>query len=150
MSAAADRLGKWLAIGGAVAVVVLVASAIVATGSPAEQRRMRIDAGRIEDLERIQVYADAWFTHHGQVSPDLDSIAKQPGADVRIDDRDGRGRYGYERIDATHYRLCAEFDTDTARTRSEEYPANMPAWSHPAGRHCFTLVAKKTKPENDY
>ena len=143
MTEPADKLGRWLAIGGAIAVVAVVAAAIATTGSPMEQRRARIDAGRIEDLEDITGAVHAWARSEGSLPPDLATLANAPGASLPIEDRDGRGHYVYERVDANHFRVCAEFDTDTAKIPSHRYPAGSPDWDHPAGRHCFTRTKKK-------
>ena len=143
MSEAADKLGKWLAIGGAIAVCAVVVASILATGTPMEQRRMRIDAGRVDDLEKIVDAARAWANAKGSLPPDFETLANAPGASLPREDRDGRGRYEYAVIDPTHFRVCAEFDTDTAKVRSEQFPASLVAWNHPAGRHCFTRTKKK-------
>lgn len=143
MSAAADKLGKWLAIGGSIAVGAVVALSIVATGTPMEQRRIRIDAGRVDDLQEIQQAVRIYWNVHDAVPADLATLTNQPGANLPVADREGRGRYEYARIDDDHYSLCAVFDTDTALMRSEDYPANSQEWMHPAGRHCFTRTLGK-------
>jgi hypothetical protein len=139
----ADKLGKWLAIGGAVAVVAVVAMSIVQMGTPMAQRRMRIDAGRVGDLARIASVINLWQDARGTLPPDLATLARRPGADLPIVDRVTGVPYEYARVDATHYRLCAVFTTDTAHGRVDEWPASGPDWDHGAGRHCFTRKAEK-------
>ena len=134
----ADRIGKPLAIGAGVVAVATVVAAIFMMGSPAEQRRIRIDAGRIDDLNAIEeaVRANA-VEHDGKLPADLVAL-EQPGRVLQLADREAGKPYEYAIVDPKRFRLCAHFDTDTAKRQTIQYPASLPKWAHGAGRHCFT------------
>ena len=132
----ADRMGKPLAIAVGVVAIGTVIAAIWLMGSPDEQRRARIDAGRVDDLAAIEEAVREYAVDQGRLPADLAAL-KSPGRTLHLDDREGRGAYEYAVVDPQHFRLCATFDTDTAQRPTIEYPASLPRWAHGAGRHCF-------------
>jgi len=136
---AADKLGRPLAIAAIVVGVATIALAISVMGTPVEQRRVRIDAGRVDDLSKIADAVREYRKEHDMFPPDLAALANKPGVSLRVQDRNGQGMYEYAAVDAKRFRLCARFTTDTAVQRPREYPANLPPWAHGAGRQCFTL-----------
>jgi hypothetical protein len=143
-AAAADKLGRVLAIAGVLVAIATVAGAIKVMGTPAEQRRMRIDARRVEDLNTL-VGAIREHAKEQGLPPDLATLAREPGSDLPLADPEGRGPYAYQRIDDRRFRVCAVFTTDTAKARSSEVYgiADMERWKHGAGRQCFLRGAKE-------
>lgn len=135
----ADRLGKPLAVLAIVVAVGTVVASIVMMGGPNEQRRVRIDANRIDDLAGIENAVRAHVVEHGALPPNLAAL-KHPGRVLMLEDREGRGAYQYTVVDKKRFRLCATFDTDTAQRPTTEYPASLPQWAHGKGRQCFTLI----------
>lgn len=133
----ADRIGKPLAIAVGVVALGTVVAAIYLMGSPGEQRRMRIDAGRVDDLAAIEEAVRAHAVEHERLPADLAAL-KHPGRVLLLEDREGRGAYEYAIVDPKRFRLCATFDTDTAKRPTIEYPASLAKWAHGAGRQCFT------------
>jgi len=141
------NIGKPLAIGVGVVAVVVVVAAIVMMGSPADQRRVLIDAGRIDDLNGIEsAVREHAQEHDGKLPADLVAL-EGPGRVLQLADRENGKPYEYAVVDPKHFRLCAHFDTDTAKRPTIQYPASVPRWAHGTGRHCFTrtLTAKDSE-----
>jgi hypothetical protein len=134
---AADKLGRPLAIA-AILVGVAQPSRLPfhVMGTPVEQRRVRIDAGRVDDSSKIADAVREYRQEHGHVPPDLAALANKPGVALRVQDREGQGstntRRGCER-----FRLCARFTTDTAcnRPRSIRDLPTVGAWRRQAMLH---------------
>lgn len=137
--ARADRLGKPLAVLAIVVAIGTVVASITMMGGPNEQRRVRIDANRIDDLAAIENAVRAHAVEHGALPANLAAL-KHPGRVLMLEDREGRGAYEYAIVDDKRFRLCATFDTDTAKRPTFEYPASQQRWAHAAGRQCFTLT----------
>lgn len=135
----ADRLGKPLAVLAIVVAVGTVVASIVMMGGPEAQRRVRIDANRIDDLAAIDTAVRAHVVEHEALPASLAAL-EHPGRVLMLEDREGRGAYEYAIVDKKRFRLCAFFDTDTAQRPTTEYPASLPKWAHGKGRQCFTLT----------
>jgi hypothetical protein len=133
------RAGHWIAIVASFVVVATVVAAIMAMGSPSRQRLMRLDERRVDELGNIANQIEAWRNEHGRIPRSLAELATAPGVRVPQDPASGRS-YGYELLGASEYRLCAQFDTDTA-TETEPQPWSRVAWAHGIGRQCFTRRA---------
>ena len=133
----ADRIGKPLAIAAIIIAIATVVAAILLMGSPAEQRRIRIDAGRIDDLNGIEEAVRAHAVEHERLPADLVAL-EGPGRVLQLADREGGEPYEYAIVDPKRFKLCAHFDTDTAKRPTIQYPASLPKWAHGTGRHCFT------------
>jgi hypothetical protein len=141
---AVDRLGKWLAIGATVLVAATVVLAVRAMGTPMQQRMMRIDDRRVEELRDLQDAVREWAKTHGTLPESLAQVDAQPGVQLPLADPEGRAPYEYARVGPDQFRLCAVFSTDSAK-RNQHFGARG-SWAHGAGRHCYTRVRK---PGND-
>jgi hypothetical protein len=105
-------------------------------GSPSHARAVALDRRRIVDLETIAYRLD----QHRSLPPRLPDLLET--------DPTTHQAYYYKRLDTRHYQLCATFETasekriesvpDAGRgyTTYQYAPRN---WSHPSGRHCFSL-----------
>lgn len=130
--------GWWLAVAGGVVATAAVIAAVVMTGSPAAQREARIDARRINDLQRLQTALDAHARKFDALPSDLPTLAKVPGnGDLPLIDPVSGTPYEYARGSAGRYRLCAVFTTDSATATTMSWQPER--WRHGAGRHCFPL-----------
>jgi hypothetical protein len=137
MSAApADRLGRVLAIAGVLVAIATIIGAIFVMGTPAEQRRVRIDERRLDDLRTLVGAIRTYAKVHG-LPQDLATIAREPGTRLPLEDPEGRGPYEYARIDASTFHLCAVFTTDTATSTFQDPRFQEASWKHGAGRQCF-------------
>jgi hypothetical protein len=110
--------------------------------SPSAQRKVAIDQHRVDDLQRIAFGVDAYYASHGNLPPDIVTVAD---GQVAPHPRDPvtAAPYDYEARGAGRYRLCAVFDTDSAKTGEIPITSGLEAWGHHAGHYCFERVAPK-------
>lgn len=133
------RAGRWIAIVASLVVVATIVAAIAVMGSPSKQRLMRLDERRVVELGNIADQIEAWRNEHGHIPGSLAELAAAPGVRVPQDPASGQP-YGYEVLGASEYRLCAQFDTDTA-AETDPQPWRGAVWTHGIGRQCFTRRA---------
>lgn len=133
-------LGRWLATAATVVVVATLVAAFAVMRSPSEQREVTLDLRRVQALMQVQHAVEAYAVVHGALPPDLATLARQPGSLLPTRDPVTGAAYAYSVEGAGRYRLCAVFDTDTART-GEDARIGPDDWTHGAGRHCFERVA---------
>lgn len=133
------RAGRWIAIVASLVVVATIVAAIAVMGSPSKQRLMRLDERRVVELGNIADQIEAWRNEHGHIPGSLAELAAAPGVRVPQDPASGQP-YGYEVLGASEYRLCAQFDTDTA-AETDPQPWRGAVWAHGIGRQCFTRRA---------
>ncbi len=117
----------------------LVTAAAIAAGiwvidSPSQQRLKRLDAARLSHLQTLELAANNYWRENDALPPNILALVAQPGMLLTQKDPSGGPDYVYRPLDATHYELCAQFDTSSAR----ETPRGLAGeWAHPAGNHCF-------------
>jgi hypothetical protein len=133
------RAGRWIAIVASLVVVATIVAAIAVMGSPSKQRLMRLDERRVDELGNIANQIESWRNEHRRLPGSLAELAAAPGVRVAQDPASGRP-YGYEVLGASEYRLCAQFDTDTA-IETDPQPWRGAVWAHGIGRQCFTRRA---------
>jgi len=132
------RVACWIA---SCLVASVLVTSIVISGSPDEQRLMRLDERRIEDLARLSTAFDDYWEERDSlpvaISELLDGrrLSRMP-----TDPRTGLA-YEYEQLNQDSFRLCATFDRSSLDQREEEF------WAHAAGHQCFSFVQSNT--END-
>src|SRR5687767_3423018 len=124
--------------------ITIVSSAIVAiailaglylSGSPAEQRLLRLDERRISDLVQLSYTISNYREQSGQLPLELAVLVDgQRLRSLPADPQTGVV-YAYEIADTDSYRLCAEFSRPSLQTTPDDF------WAHPEGRHCFELMA---------
>lgn len=138
---------------GAVLLGGLIAGFFIA-GSPAEQRDIRMDAQRIDDLRSIQWQLTDYITTYNQLPVNqatFESYVEDEWGDSIQVDPETKEAYEYVRVSESIFQLCATFarvskeDGDSYR----EYPVNEIIgeralriksgnnWTHKAGRYCF-------------
>ena len=130
-----------------IAIAVVMWGMIVA-GTPMEQRLVRLDERRVNDMRSIQqeIYNIAYegsdrynngkpYTRLPHPLPATldDVVAKALNVRPSITDPSTGAAYEYE-PKATSFSLCATFDT----VQDKDYDV---FWNHPAGRHCFEFNA---------
>lgn len=134
----ARPVGTWLMVLAGIVVLATVAGAVSLMGSPAEQRRMRIDERRVDDLQRIEAAMRAYRAETGRLPETLDALDARPGIALDAFDPETGSRYDYRKTGNNAFGLCANFVTDTAARRPGRR-WQEPRWVHGAGRHCFTF-----------
>ena len=126
----------WLLIVVSVAVAVAVGIGFRALGTPQQARMEELDRIRMRDLQSL---SDAILRYpgrrHGPSLPaTLDSVELVSRAASSARDPVTKRRYEYERIDGSHFRLCADFGGEVRKEELEEWQEK---WAHPAGHACF-------------
>ncbi len=108
-------------------------------GTPGQQRLIMSDQQRLEDLNAIA------NTLYWQNQDQTDYILPDqlPPEDQR-EDPTTQAIYQYNKIDETHYQLCANFATDSSTHKLAN--ANQRNWQHPQGRYCFELDISQQPP----
>lgn len=106
-------------------------------GSPKQQRKIQLDQQRIQDLRQI-----ARFLYR-QAEQDDESVnlpESLPLSMRRLNDPVSGEPYQYQKIDKTHYKLCANFATNSNQNKlQDELRPTGEFWEHPAGKHCFEI-----------
>lgn len=143
MSAAAAP-GRWLAIVASVVVAATLVAALIAMGPPSRQRDARLDARRVQDLERIGQAVEDHFRSHRALPPDAAALAAMPGWGLSLSDPADGTPYAYAVTGERGYRLCAGFATDTARAADARWGAG--GWNHGSGRQCFERSVPRSVP----
>ena len=136
--------GRWLAIVASVVVVATVVAAVVVMGPPSKQRETRLDARRVQDLQRIVQAVEAYHANHKALPADMATLAAQPGWSVSTTDPQGGTPYAYEVSGERTYRVCASFTTDTAKATAAPWAPD--SWNHGIGRQCFQQSVAKATP----
>lgn len=140
--AVGGSLGRWLAVVASVVVLATIAASVIVTGTPSEQREIKLDARRVRDLGNVEDAVDRHFRHAGSLPASLATLADKPGVRLAIVDPVTGKPYDFEPTGARAYRLCATFTTDSAATAATtEYWAREGDWAHGIGRHCFARTA---------
>ncbi|MET0290120.1 MAG: hypothetical protein ABW178_10885 [Pseudoxanthomonas sp.] len=142
----AQALGRGLLVVATVLVIATVIAAIVVMGTPAQQRALRLDQRRANDLERIVETAREHADRTGALAKDLTTLATRPGLRLAIIDPDTAQPYAYTVLDARRFEVCATFSTDTAASDTGARASRNEDWLHPVGRQCFTRTWKRGNP----
>jgi hypothetical protein len=125
---------RFLAIVSSITVACAVLAGLYLSGSPTEQRLLRLDERRVSDLMQLSFAIRSYQEQSAKLPTELAvlvdgqrlrSVPKDPASSVT---------YTYEIMGANAYRLCAEFARASLQTESEDF------WAHPAGAHCFDLM----------
>jgi hypothetical protein len=160
-------LSKQLAWGLSFLVVIILVAGIFIAGTPTQQRRIRFDTQRINDLQTIQ----------GQIVQTWISKAKLPTSTAQLSDSisgfvapvdpETQQAYEYRVLETYSFELCATFsaigDSNTSFGPSEQTKAIMATdsfglplttdlegtWKHGVGRACFerTIDPERYKPQ---
>lgn len=125
----------------------LVTAAAIAAGvwvidSPNQQRLKRLDGARLSELQALDSAARSYWREHDALPADIHALLEQPGMALSSSDPAGGPDFSYRPLDASHFELCARFDTSSADGPRR---AALNEWAHPAGRHCF----RRTLARND-
>lgn len=141
-------------------VLVVVVWAFISVGSPSEQRAMRFDEQRVEDLRQIQWAVEAYYGSEmdpgfGRLPASLDELSTNKRyfveESILKDPRTGEP-YEYRKTSSTGYELCATFETSDSTDEQTQVArpmgefGKMLPFEHNAERTCFDLsVALNTK-----
>jgi len=132
------RAFGWAAIAAVAAALVL---GFVNLGGRGKQRALRLDERRSRDLARVAVAIDGLYRRDKKLPAQIGFVQQyEPGLSLR--DPEGNA-YEYYPTAGAGYQLCAVFAFESKPTsdfRGRQAQFN----THPAGRHCFDLVAPQS------
>ena len=131
-----------LAAGVAIIVVACLAYALFLTGTPGNQRDIRLDRDRISHLTNISRNIDTYWELNQELPETLDQMSGPRYSIRRIHDPESMRSYEYRIGKGANYELCAEFQTDTAALDERNRTFSDKAWDHGIGRTCFALEAQ--------
>ena len=128
----APARGRKMAILASLAVAVMTALGFLQLGPPHEQRQLRTDNQRIQQLYQVSNYIEGrWKSDGSKLPPNLSQYSGSP-------DPVTHAPFEYIPGETSHYQLCANFDRPTPINPNSQQPDR---WQHPAGRFCFQLDA---------
>lgn len=115
--------------------VTVVAAAIgvglYLSGSPAEQRLIRLDERRITDLQQLSVVLNGYVFETETLPAALEILVDGRRLSVLPRDPVTGAAYEYEVVGERQFLLCAHFSRSTVSAPRGSF------WAHDAGRHCF-------------
>ena len=125
-----------VAVIGAIAVVLsAVAAGLIFIGSPAEQRLLRLDERRVQDLVQMaRVATNRWDQQRILPAEAADLVDGQWLTRLPADPT-SRAPYEYRVTGPQAFELCAVFDRASRPEQTGDF------WYHEAGRRCFALEA---------
>jgi uncharacterized protein DUF5671 len=129
----------WLGRAGVVAMALVAVVGLVLLGSPGSARARELDQRRLRNVQALSAAVESYAADYGRLPPSLDALMSRPNAPrpaTEVTDPVTDQPFEYAVLDSVHYRLCATFAT---RDTIGPIGGSKPFWSHPAGRHCFTL-----------
>jgi len=136
---------KWLAAAVSAVVVASLLGAVFVIGSPLEQRKIRLDNRRLEDLHNISKSIRKFAQNPNNVlPPDLQTLGEIFSEHVPTDP-DTDMPYKYKVLDAQSYQLCAVFlrpSPGSYRLRHSDYDYDWRR-THAAGEQCFKYTIKE-------
>ena len=145
VSASARRAApilRALAIAAVVVVVATVGYSIYVIGTPVQQRQIRLDEQRIEDLRSISRNVDRYYEFNGAMPANLFDLQGPQYSVQSIVDPDTGRPYGYHLVGGVDYELCAVFNAESPERRDERRPFSESIWDHGPGLTCFALTAE--------
>lgn len=127
--------GRAIAALATLAMLGAVVAGLAVIGSPAQQRRQRLDERLIADLRTLALGIQNYWEQHKALPATLAELHPRAGTDV---DPVSGTPYGYAVTGPGSFRLCAVFALPSP---VEDMPADGFSatldWRHPAGAHCF-------------
>jgi hypothetical protein len=117
----------------ALAVIVMVVLGFWHIGTPQNQRALRADGKRTQDLYGLSGQIKLYWNRNHKLPEHLDQLP-----DAVIADAVTRQPYEYRLKEGSKYELCATFLLNSHLNDGTRSPNR---WSHSAGRHCFALDA---------
>ncbi|MDD5041811.1 MAG: DUF5671 domain-containing protein [Candidatus Peribacteraceae bacterium] len=123
-------------------VVVVIVAGFTLSGSPFEQRRVRFDEQRLSDLQNIQYQVIEYWIAKQALPATLTDVQSPLVGFVLPTDPNTHEAYGYNKLAALKFSLCATFDTtsQSANRNRNTYPlkeGTMDFWDHGTGNVCF-------------
>jgi hypothetical protein len=120
-------------IGSIAAVAAAVAVGLVIAGSPAEQRRLRLDEQRVAELQQLAGRAEYRWESDGRLPDTADELVDgQFLTRLPTDPTTGRP-YEYRITGPRQFEVCATFERASRPDLAGDF------WFHEAGQRCFAF-----------
>ena len=145
VSASAARAApalRGLVIAAVVVVVATVGYSIYTVGTPGQQRNVRLDEQRIDDLRSISRNIDRYYEFNSEMPANLFELQGPQYSVPSIEDPDTGRPYGYHLVGGADYELCAVFSAESPERQDERRPFSESIWDHGPGLTCFGLTAE--------
>ena len=148
-----SKLPKKCAIASSAVIVIAIALGFYFVGTPAQQRQVRFDGQRINDLATIQNQIVDFYGQKKALPADLDSLNNTITGVVVPTDPDSKLSYEYIIAGDLDFQLCATFTTDQSTSKTAiiaqpmyygAYGESSQNWTHTAGRVCFDRTIDPT------
>jgi hypothetical protein len=132
-------------------VVIVIALGIVSIGSPVNQRNIRFDQQRINDLQNIQYQITNYWQQKGILPKEIGDLRDDLSGFVLPLDPETNTAYIYDKDTDNSFKLCATFKTaDSSKDNSGKISTPLyegknisDVWSHQIGYTCFTRTIDK-------
>jgi hypothetical protein len=139
---------RGLAIAAIVVVVATLGYSIYLVGTPGQQRDVRLDEQRVNNLQNISQNIDTYLELNSEMPAGLEDLIGPRFYVQSIEDPETGVPYEYRIIEGNDYELCAVFATDNSERISRPSESGAVtryyydrAWDHGIGRTCFELEA---------
>lgn len=143
-----EKKSKNIARGVSLLVLVAVVGAFFVMGTPSQQRMLRNDSTRMNDLENIESQLTDYYRTTEKLPTTLDAL-KDPLVGGYFGNDPATGEpYEYATTGTLSFELCATFElpfpeidetrVDTSNWRTQEMLRQKENWNHAEGRTCFT------------
>ena len=137
-------VGARVLLGAAILIVATaVAAGVLVLRTPAEERALRLDERRVQDLQGIERAIERRWLAQPHLPATLDELARQTAPPLAAADPVTGSAYEYRAVSRTQYELCASFAAASPGL-AEGQPRDF--WSHAAGRECFRVEARALQP----
>ncbi|KKQ80569.1 MAG: hypothetical protein UT02_C0006G0019 [Parcubacteria group bacterium GW2011_GWC2_38_7] len=134
---------------GIILAVVVLASIIMGffiIGTPAEQRRIKMDVQRLNDLQTIQSQVVDYWIRKEVLPSNLESLQDNISGFIVPQDPETKIAYEYSIVEPLKFDLCARFATSSKEQFAGKqqtmvatpYGPFQQNWDHEIGRTCFT------------
>jgi hypothetical protein len=127
-------INKTFALFGFLVVAIAVITGLYLVGSPGEQRLLRFDERRVEDLRILSRAIERRWDKTVRLPQELvELVDGQRLGSIPLDPTTGLA-YVYELISINAYRLCADFSKSSLNPQPNSF------WVHESGYQCFTFT----------
>lgn len=144
------RLPSVAAVIATVAIMASIVVGFVLVGSPAQQRLVRLDSQRVDNLSMLQNEITYYYQQKQELPATLDDLSNSLNAFIPPVDPVSGTSYEYTLTDDLTFELCANFDAPSYGFTSGMMTSTMmggrpmmvgaynQSWQHDVGRTCFS------------
>ena len=140
----ASMVRKYMPWTGAIMVIGTIIGGFVIVGSPAEQRAIRFDEQRVNDISNAAYSVAHYWQEYGKMPDNLTDLPEYSSMNGAPKDPVTNAPYDYIKgSENNSFKICATFSASSADNGAYyqiTYPKGQSAfydWTHPAGYYCF-------------